>query len=134
VIYPVLAQVLLTLVLMLWTGQVRIRALRERTVRMREIALAGEAWPDSVKKVSNNMHNQFETPLLFYVLCGVATYVGATGIVMILLAWAYVASRLAHTAIHVTSNYVPHRFFAFTAGLAILVLMWLVVAARLVVG
>ena len=46
---------------------------------MRDIALSNEAWPDDLKKVANNMHNQFETPVLFYVLCGVATYVGATG-------------------------------------------------------
>jgi hypothetical protein len=53
---------------------------------------------------------------------------------MTLLAWAYVVSRLVHTAIHVTSNNVPRRFFAYTAGLAVLILMWIVVVARLLAG
>jgi hypothetical protein len=84
-----------------------------------------------VKKVSNNMHNQFETPILFYVLCGAATYVGATGLGMTLLAWVYVASRLVHLAIHVTTNYVPWRFYAFTVGIVVLVIMWLAIVFRL---
>jgi hypothetical protein len=133
-LYPMLGQVLLTFVLILWTGRVRTREIRAKRVRIRDIALAGDAWPDDVKKISNNMHNQYETPILFYVLCGVAIYVGATGILMTLLAWAYVVSRLVHTAIHVTSNNVPRRFFAYTAGLAVLILMWIVVAARLLAG
>jgi hypothetical protein len=130
-VYPVLAQVALTLALVLWTGGVRMRALRRRDVRIRDIALSSDAWPDSAKKISNNMHNQFETPLLFYVLCGVATYVGETGILMAVLAWLYVVTRVVHTAIHVTTNRVPHRFFAFAAGIVVLILMWIVIVLRL---
>ena len=133
-IYPVMAQVLLTLVLMLWTGRARVGALRARRVHIRDIALSGEAWPDDVRKVSNNMHNQFETPILFYVLCGAATYLGATGAGMAVLAWTYVASRVVHTFIHVTTNRVQHRFYAFVAGFLVLVAMWIVVAVRLAGG
>jgi hypothetical protein len=130
-VYPVLAQVALTLLLVLWTGRVRVAAVRRRDVRVRDIALSNDAWPDSAKKVSNNMHNQYETPVLFYVLCGVATYVGETGIVMTVLAWLYVLTRVIHTAIHVTTNRVSHRFFVFAAGVLVLILMWLVVVIRL---
>lgn len=130
-LYPVMAQVLLTFILMFWMGQVRIKALRRRTVRLGDIALSGEAWPDYVKKISNNMHNQFETPILFYVLCGAATYVGATGIGMTVLAWAYVASRLVHTAIHTTTNRVRHRFIPFTVGFVVLIVMWMIIVVRL---
>lgn len=127
-----MAQVLLTLVLMLWTGRVRVAALQAKRVHIRDIALSGEAWPEDVRKISNNVHNQFETPILFYVLCGSATYLGATGALMVLLAWAYIAARLAHTIIHVTTNRVQHRFFAFVAGVTVLILMWAVLAGRLV--
>ncbi len=130
-VYPVMAQVLLTLLLMLWTGSVRTKAVREGRVRVCDIALSGEPWPDEVKKISNNMHNQFETPMLFYVLCGVATYIGPPGIFMTLLAWTYVATRLAHTAIHTTTNRVAHRFAVFLVGVAVLGVMWIVLAARL---
>jgi hypothetical protein len=130
-VYPVMAQILLTFLMMLWTAAARLRALKARRVRVREIALSAEAWPDDVKKISNNMHNQFETPILFYVLCGVATYVGATGIGMTILAWAYVAARVAHTAVHTTTNYVPHRLGMFLIGLLVLILMWVVIFIRI---
>jgi len=130
-LYPVLAQVLLTFVLMLWTARLRVRAARERRVRLADVALSGDAWPDDVRKVANNLHNQFETPILFYVLCGAATYLGATGIIMVLLAWAYVATRVVHTVIHVTTNRVQRRFAVFTVGVAVLIAMWVLVAARL---
>jgi hypothetical protein len=133
-VYPVMAQVLLTFAMLLWMGRVRVAAVKAGRVHVGEVALGGSAWPDDVRKVANNAHNQFETPILFYVLCGLAMLVGAVGPIMTLLAWGYVATRLAHTAVHVTSNRVRHRFVAFAAGFGTLVLMWIVIAARLVAG
>jgi hypothetical protein len=130
-LYPVLAMMLWTFVLLFWTLQRRTGALRSRRVRMADIALSTDAWPDDVRKVSNNMHNQFETPILFYVLCGAATYIGATGLVMALLAWAYVVTRVIHTSVHVTSNDVQRRFMVFAVGIAVLVAMWALIVVRL---
>ena len=126
-----MVQALLTLVLVLWMGRVRVRALQARRLHVRDVALSGEAWPDDVRKISNSAHNQFETPILFYVLCGAATYLGATGVLMTALAWAYVATRVVHASIHVTSNRVQHRFYAFAAGVVVLAAMWIVVALHL---
>jgi hypothetical protein len=130
-VYPVMAQILWSLILVVWTGRARAAALRARKVRFAEIALDGNAYPDDVRKISNNMQNQFETPILFYVLCGVATFVGATGLLMVLLAWAYFATRVAHTAIHTTNNRVPRRFYSFLAGVIILFAMWIGIALHL---
>lgn len=131
---PVMVQVLLTLAVLFWTGRVRVRALQAGRLRMADVALSQEGWPDDVRKVANNYHNQFETPVLFYVLCGIATFTGATGIGMALLAWAYVASRLVHSAVHTTTNRIRHRFIVFAVGVAILVLMWIVLVFRLIAG
>jgi hypothetical protein len=130
-LYPVLAQVLLTLVLILAMGRARIAAVQAGRVRVRDVALAGDAWPEDVRKVANNAHNQFETPILFYVLCGAAIFVGATSVLMVLLAWAYVASRLVHSAIHVTTNRVRHRFIPFAIGMLVLIAMWLAIVLHL---
>ena len=130
-LYPVLAQVLLTLALLLWTGRARLAALRAGRARIPEVALSAEPWPDDVRKISNSYHNQFGTPVPFYVLCGAATYLHATGLVTVRLAWAYIASRLAHTYIHVTTNRVGRRFRVFAVGVAVLFAMWLLVTARL---
>ena len=130
-VWPVMAQLLLTFVLILWNGRLRVGAIRRHEVRTRDIALSADAWPEHVRKVSNNMNNQFETPILFYVLCGVATYVGETGVLMTFLAWAWFVSRLVHTAVHVTVNRVPLRALIFAIGIVILMLMWLLILFRL---
>jgi hypothetical protein len=131
-VYPVLAQVLLTLILFFQLAIARAAVLRTRQVRFRDVALSGDAWPEDARKVGNNVRNQFETPVLFYVLCGVATYIGATGSFMALLAWIYVATRVVHAAIHTTYNRVQHRFLPFVVGFLALVLMWVVIVLRLV--
>ena len=129
-VYPVMTLVLLALAVMFWTGRQRVRAIRKRRVRFQDIALNREAWPDDVRKVGHNLENQFEAPVLFYVLCGAATHVGATGFVMTALAWIYVILRVLHAVIHVTVNDV-RRAIAFALSLVILILMWIGVAIRL---
>jgi hypothetical protein len=49
------------------------------------------------------------------------------------LAWFFVASRCVHAFIHVTSNHVPRRFFAYAAGVFIMAIFWLELIARLIV-
>ena len=102
---------------MFWTGRQRVRAIRKRRVRFQDIALNREAWPDDVRKVGHNLENQFETPVLFYVLCGAATHIGATGFVMTVLAWIYVILRVIHAVIHVTVNDM-RRAIAFALSLS----------------
>lgn len=130
-LYPVLAQVLLTLLIMGRLGFMRVAAHRARIVRFRDVALSDTAYPDDIRKVGNNLRNQFEMPVIFYVLCGAAIYVGATGLLMTVLAWLYVATRVVHSLIHVTHNRVQQRFIPFLLGFIILVLMWIVIVARL---
>jgi hypothetical protein len=131
-VYPVLAQALLTLLLHFRLGAMRVAAVRSRQVRLGDVGLSGEAYPENARKVANNVRNQAETPLIFFVLCGVAVYVGAAGALMTVLAWAYVATRLVHTAIHLTHNRVEQRVIPFALGLVVLALMWIVLAARVI--
>ena len=130
-VYPVLAQVFWTFIVFILLGVRRYEALRSRKTRARDVTLSGDAWPDEEKKVANNLRNQFETPVIFYVLCGVATYVGVTAYGMTILAWIYVASRVVHTAIHVTSNKLSQRALVYSVGLIALFLMWIVIVLRL---
>lgn len=127
-IWPLLAQVLLTFVSLGIMGSRRVAALRARDVRMADVAVSGEAFPEKARQAANNFSNQFETPVLFYVLVFAAILVGATGWVMVLLAWAYVATRVAHMAVHVGANDVRLRFNIFAAGTGILLAMTLAVA------
>src|SRR3954466_7141558 len=124
VLFPVFLQVLLTLVLSFWMGQVRLRALRRREVRVGDIALGQPAWPAPALQASNAFRNQFELPVLFYVAVILALFTRKADTLFVVLEWLFVLSRLAHAAIHTTRNDVRRRFLAFLAGALILVVMW----------
>lgn len=131
-IWPVLAQVALTLVVLCVMGYHRRRALQAREVRLKDIALSSDAWPPKARQAANNFSNQFETPVLFYVLSFMAIHVGATGWLMTSLAWLYVATRIVHAFVHIGSNDLRFRPLAFLIGcLALLAMLVGVLVAAL---
>ena len=122
-IAPLLVQIALTLGLVGLVGVSRIGALRRREVPLAAVAASNDAWPEPVRLISNNYANQFETPVLFYVLVLLALHLGATGPGLVVTAWIFVASRLAHSLIHLNGNNVRLRFNAFAVGTLALLAM-----------
>ncbi|MBQ4831491.1 MAPEG family protein [Alteromonas sp. MMG017] len=123
IFWPVLAQVFLTLVLFIVLGARKAKVVKAGKVNRQQAALDNRVWPEEVVKVSNNIANQFEVPILFYVLCVVLYSINATGIVAVVLAYMFVASRYAHAWVHVGSNYVPMRLRLFMVGCVVLLAM-----------
>ena len=111
-----LAQISLTLFIYLGLLLVKKRALATGTVDVKKVALHSQYWPDSVIKVNNNLNNQFESPVLFYVLCLMLWGLNAVDISVMASACVYVVSRFAHTLVHTTSNIVKYRLPIFTLG------------------
>mgnify|MGYP003632809455 FL=1 len=126
-----LAQVLLTLVMFIVLGARKTKAIKAGKVNREQAALDNRVWPEYVVKVSNNIANQFEVPILFYILCVVLYSINAAGTVAIVLAWLFVASRYAHAWVHVGSNYVPVRMRLFMVGCVVLLSMLAVAALKL---
>jgi hypothetical protein len=127
ILYPVFVQIFLTLFVGGLTGFGRVKMVRSGQVHPSQIALDNRNWPDDLRKLGNNYSNQFERPVLFYVLCIIALLVNMADMIAILLAWLFVASRLVHAYIHTTQNRVPRRglvffFGAFAVGLLALYL------------
>jgi hypothetical protein len=108
-----------------------VRELKAGKVDLPRRGLHEDAWPDSVLQVNNNIRNQFELPVLFYGVCFILWGLEAVGVVALVLAWLFVASRIAHTWIHLTSNYIPNRRRLFTVGWWILLAMMLLVVWQL---
>jgi len=131
IFWPFLAQIAITLVGFLRLGLEKRKALAAGNVDLSKTPLDNDAWPDHVLKVSNNIRNQFQVPLLFYVLCLMFAALGAVDIMVLTLAWAFVASRLVHAWIHMGSNVVPARFAAFAIGFVIVIAMTALAAAAL---
>lgn len=134
ILLPVFVLVLLTLVLALWMGYERNRALMSKNVRMKDVALTKENWPERAKQISNAYHNQYELPVLFYVLTAFALITRKADLIFVVLAWVFVISRLVHAYIHTTSNNVPRRFFAYVVGLLVLTIMWVYFAIQILSG
>lgn len=125
IIYPLLAQVALTFCLMFIMAVSRVKAAQARRYKLRDIAVNSANYPDDVRKSGNSYVNQFELPVLFYLICIVLIIAGpGNNKFYLMLAWAFVASRIVHAFIHVTSNNVIRRFYAFLAGAIILIAMW----------
>jgi hypothetical protein len=131
VLLPLLVQVALTFGLLFWTARARTGAIRAGKVHMRDIALGQQNWPQRTTQIANAYQNQLELPVLFYVVTILAWSTGQADLVFVVLAWVFVVLRLAHAAIHVTSNRVPRRFAFFAAGCFVLLAMWGLFAFRL---
>ena len=117
---------------LLWlVGAIRLPLVASGKVSIGAIALSREPWPDREKQASNAFDNQFQLPVLFFVACGAALFFGP-GVLEVVLAWVFVLSRIVHATIHVTSNQVVRRFWAYAFGYAVLVVFWLDLLVRVV--
>lgn len=119
IFWPVLAHVFLVLLLYLRLSQVKGRASERGEVDEKRRALFGDAWPDYVVQVSNNIRNQFELPALFHALTFVLWAANGVTAVTLGMAVAFVASRYLHAYIHIGSNVVAHRRRVFTFGVVV---------------
>ena len=111
VLLPVFVQVGLTFALLFGMAASRTRAQKAGGVRNDQF---GDCFS-----------NQFELPLLFYVLIALALPLRHVDFVMVLLSWVFVVARFAHAGIFVTSNNPQQRGSAWFAGVLVLFAMWL---------
>ncbi len=128
------AQVLLTVVILVWMGRERVPRVMRGEIAMADIAVERTAYPLRARLLSNSFDNQFQLPTLFFVGVLLALQTGGTGWVEATLAVLFVGLRVVHAAIHVTSNHVLRRFTAYTAGLAVLALFWLWLVLRILLS
>ncbi|MEO8061412.1 MAG: MAPEG family protein [Pseudomonadota bacterium] len=135
-IYPMLALVLLTFGVAVVLFRARVRSIREGHTPVTYFrTFQGSLEPEYLAKPTRHFVNLFEVPTLFYAGCLAAMVSGVTGVVMVALAWGYVAARLAHAVIHIRGNRVRKRLAAYAASWLFLLGLWLVlgvsVATRL---
>jgi hypothetical protein len=120
---PVLAQILLTLYVFIILAKRKANDIKAGTADRLKAALDNKAWSESVVKASNNIDNQFQTPVLFYALCFVLAQLNVVTPATLGLAWFYAISRYAHMFVHIGSNHVPHRMPLFLVGVLALMAM-----------
>ena len=76
--------------------------------------------PAPVSLANRNYVNLFKSPVLFYFCCTVLYLTDSATGLTVWLAWAYVATRLTHSLVHVTGNRVRYRGAIFGIGAVVL--------------
>ena len=81
---------------------------------------------DLEPRVSANLSNQFEWPLLFFVACLLALLDEEAGdTAFVALAWVFVAGRCVHSCVHILTTSIRLRGLIFTINfLAVLGMFW----------
>jgi hypothetical protein len=83
-------------------------------------------WADIEPRVSANLKNQFEWPLLFYVVCLLQLILQPDiPPIQVWLAWLFVAGRLLHSAVQILTTNIRLRGLVFTINFAAVLGMWI---------
>ncbi|WP_426434303.1 MAPEG family protein [Bradyrhizobium genosp. P] len=128
VLLPIFIQIGLTFVLLFGMATARGRGLSIGRARMGNIALR-EPVRDS--QLGNCFADQFELPVLFYILIALALPLRHADLFIVLMSWVFVVTRFAHAGVFVTSNDVRPRSLAWFAGVLVLAAMWLYFALKM---
>lgn len=134
ILLPLFVEVVLTLALLTWLGVVRRDDFRSGAVRPEQIALREPNWPKRTQQIANSFSNQFELPVLFYVLTILEIITRHADLVFVVLAWIFVLARLGQAFVHTTSNVVLRRGAFYGIGALALIAMWLIFIVRILLG
>jgi hypothetical protein len=124
ILLPLFVEVILTFALLIWLGPLRARDVNSGGVRLQDIALREPNWSKGTLQVAYAFSNQFELPVLFYVLTILAFITHLAGVVFVVLAWIFVIFRLLQAYVHVTSNKVRLRGSMYAIAAIALILNW----------
>jgi hypothetical protein len=128
-VYPMLAMVVFTFVVLIRLFRSRVRMIREGHAPVSYFrTFQGSQEPEYAVKPARHFANLFEAPTLFYAGCLAAMVVGVTGWGVLALAWGYVAARLVHAWVHLGGNRVRHRLRAYFISWLLLLGLWVQVA------
>ena len=99
-----------------------------------KVALREPNWPAPTQQVANSFSNQFELPVLFYVLTILEIVTRHADFLLLVLAWIFVLMRFAQAYVHTTSNRVTLRGSFYGIGAVVLMVMWIDYSARILLG
>ncbi|GAA0199308.1 MAPEG family protein [Kangiella japonica] len=87
-----------------------------------------ESWAEVEPRISANLSNQFEWPLLFYVVCVLLVSQGSVvEPAQVWLAWVFVAGRLFHSFVQILTNNIRLRGLVFTINFLAVLAMWMII-------
>jgi hypothetical protein len=131
VLLPVFVLVGLAFYLLMWMAFARRNAIVKEGTKIRDVALGQPNWPARATQIGNCFKNQFEMPVLFYILIALALPLRHADLVIVALSWVFVLTRFVHAGIFVTSNDLNYRSLAWFAGVITVFAMWVYFALKI---
>ncbi len=122
---PVVVLVALTGLMLLITAVVRNLAVFHGDASVRYYRdYITEAPDERIERPARTFNNLFQVPMLFYVACALMIATDQIDRTQVVLAWLYVAARVAHAIVYIAVNRVPYRFAVYMASCIILGVLW----------
>ena len=134
ILLPLFAQVALTLGLLLWLAELRRRDLMGGAVRLSQIAMREPNWSPRAMQASYAFSNQFEVPVLFYLLTVLVVITRQADTLFVILVWIFVALRILQAWVYITANNVRYRGGYYFVGAIVLIVMWIIFIARILIA
>lgn len=130
ILQPVVVLLAWTMVMWVWMYATRIPAMLKAGIDAKGLvgttgASLRAQLPDSTSWKADNYNHLHEAPTVFYAVAIVLAIIGQGDGVNTLVAWAYVALRIAHSIVQATVNRVALRFALFAlSSIALMVLIF----------
>lgn len=124
-IFPLIAQVFLTLGIGVLALKERVKSVRKGQVPLTYFKHNRGKAPEKMMRYGDNYLNQFELPILFYLFVVMVILTERANDFYLVLSWIFVVSRYLHAYIHIGSNDIPKRLSTFMIGAVVMIVMWL---------
>jgi hypothetical protein len=122
ILWPMLAQIGWTFALYVWLTIERTRAVARGKVKHSAFEF-GRGEPPNCARISRNLANQFELPVIFYAVVVLLVVIGRVGTIDVLAAWVFVGGRVVHTLVQTLTDDVPLRGRVFLINFAAVVVL-----------
>ena len=119
ILAPIVALVAWSLVMMIWMVATRFPAMKRKGISLKgRVGGKGSQLDgvidDRAQWKSHNYNHLMEQPTLFYAIALALALMDQGEGINLILAWAYVGLRIAHSVVQATTNVVRIRFVLFT--------------------
>jgi hypothetical protein len=124
ILAPVVALVAWSMVMWLWMYVTRIPAIRKMKMKLDSNAPRGKQMntlPANVRWKADNYNHLMEQPTIFYAIALTLALLGADDGPNLMLAWAYVGLRVAHSLVQALINKIELRFAIFFISSLVLI-------------
>jgi hypothetical protein len=126
ILLPAAVLICWTLVMLFWLAITRLPTMNRLKMHPQKYPRTqdlGAALPAKVQWKADNYNHLMEQPTIFYATVFLLVLIGDVSGLNVMLAWAYVGLRIAHSLVQVTINKVMVRFTLFVLSSIILTIM-----------